>query len=71
MTVHAPTRHIPRPEAGGADARLPWWAAALPVVAFAVLLALLGGAGGAEAADAGSRGYLADLLGRLWELLSR
>lgn len=71
MTAHAPTRHTPRPAAGGADARLPWWAAVLPVIAFAALLALLVGAGGAEAADAESQGYLADLLGRLWELLSR
>ncbi|MFP8962602.1 hypothetical protein ACLIYP_18890 [Streptomyces nanhaiensis] len=69
MTAHAPTRHTPRPAAGGADARLPWWAAALPVVAFAVLLALLAGGGGAEAADAGSGRYLAHLLDRLRELL--
>ncbi|MCI0384638.1 hypothetical protein [Streptomyces sp. CNQ085] len=71
MTAHAPTRHTSRPTADGAEARLPWWAAALPVIAFAVLLSLLAGAGEAEAADAESRRYLADLLGRLWGLLSR
>ncbi|MFH0244978.1 hypothetical protein ACGRHY_21720 [Streptomyces sp. HK10] len=71
MTAHAPTRHTPRPAAGGTDARLPWWAAALPVIAFAALLSLLAGAGEADAADAGFRWYLADLPARLRELLSR
>jgi hypothetical protein len=44
-----------------AQTRLPWWAVALPVVAFAVLLALLSG-GPADASTAASHG---DLLGRL------
>ncbi|MFF8828755.1 hypothetical protein [Streptomyces sp. NPDC015131] len=38
------------PAAGPAGSRLPWWAVALPVLAFAVLLALLTGGGQARAA---------------------
>ena len=37
--------------ATGAQTRLPWWAVALPVLAFAVLLILLVGGGRADAAD--------------------
>jgi hypothetical protein len=40
---------------------LPWWAVALPVLAFAALLALIAG-GGSDASAAGSSG---DLLGRI------
>lgn len=43
--------------AAGAQTRLPWWAIALPVVAFATLLALLGG-GPAHASTAASGGDL-------------
>jgi hypothetical protein len=67
MTAHAPTRSTRRPAAGGADARLPWWALALPALAFAALLSLLVG-GEAEAAE--SPQYLARLLERLWQLLA-
>jgi hypothetical protein len=45
--------------------RLPWWALALPVTAFAVLLALLGG-GSAQASATASGG---DLFARLASLL--
>ncbi|MEU6852113.1 hypothetical protein ABZ901_19595 [Actinacidiphila alni] len=41
--------------------RLPWWAVALPALAFAALLALLSG-GTADASTASSSG---DLLGRI------
>ncbi|MGW7519493.1 hypothetical protein ACWGJ2_28265 [Streptomyces sp. NPDC054796] len=37
--------------ASGAQTRLPWWAVALPVVAFVMLLALLLGGGEAGAAE--------------------
>jgi len=38
----APTHTPPRPvSTGGVDIRLPWWALALPVVAFLVLLTLI------------------------------
>jgi hypothetical protein len=48
------------PTAARAQTRLPWWAVALPVLAFAALLALLsGGPAQASAADSGG-----DLFGR-------
>jgi hypothetical protein len=52
-------------KAAAAQTRLPWWAVALPVVAFAVLLALLSG-GAAHASTAASGG---DLFGRLAAVL--
>jgi hypothetical protein len=48
-------------KAAGAQTRLPWWAIALPVLAFGTLLALLSG-GPAHASAAASGG---DLIGRL------
>lgn len=45
-----------------AQTRLPWWAVALPVTAFAVLLALLSG-GAAQASTTASGG--GELFGRL------
>ncbi|GAA2081262.1 hypothetical protein GCM10009801_40050 [Streptomyces albiaxialis] len=36
---------------GGVQTRLPWWAVALPAVAFVALLALLVGGGEANAAE--------------------
>ncbi|MFE9395788.1 hypothetical protein [Streptomyces flavidovirens] len=38
------------PPASGIDTRLPWWALALPALAFAVLLLLIAGPGEAHAA---------------------
>ncbi|MEU3484026.1 MULTISPECIES: hypothetical protein [Streptomyces] len=38
-----------RPLPTGVDTRLPWWALALPVAAFGVLLMLIAGPGGAPA----------------------
>lgn len=49
----------------GAQTRLPWWAVALPAVAFATLLALLTG-GTAQASSAASSG---DWLGRFVMML--
>jgi hypothetical protein len=46
---------------GDVQTRLPWWAVALPALAFAALLALLSG-GTADASTASSSG---DLLGRV------
>ncbi|WP_328462568.1 hypothetical protein [Streptomyces sp. NBC_00448] len=53
-------------KASTAQTRVPWWAVALPVVAFAVLLALLSG-GTADASTAASHG---DLFGRLGAVFS-
>lgn len=46
-----------------AQTRLPWWAVALPALAFAALLALLSGADASAAAPTG------DLLGRFMTAL--
>ncbi|MCY0941856.1 hypothetical protein O1W17_41815 [Streptomyces sp. H34-S5] len=45
---------------GGADARLHWWALALPALAFGLLLLLLAGSGEARAAtpDGGGPGLV-------------
>ncbi|MEU9733640.1 hypothetical protein [Streptomyces sp. NPDC048002] len=40
--MSAPVHTSPRPaHRGGADIRLPWWALALPVLAFVALLVLI------------------------------
>jgi hypothetical protein len=40
--MSAPTHTPPHPASrGGVDIRLPWWALALPTLAFVVLLALI------------------------------
>ncbi|WP_327252048.1 hypothetical protein [Streptomyces sp. NBC_01244] len=53
--MSAPTHLAPgrpsAPRAAGADARLPWWALALPALAFGLLLILLAGSGQAHAAS--------------------
>ncbi len=40
MPAHTHTRPHPAPR-GGADIRLPWWALALPALAFVALLTLI------------------------------
>ncbi|MCJ0872895.1 hypothetical protein [Streptomyces sp. AP-93] len=53
--MSAPTHLAPgrpsAPRAAGAHARLPWWALALPALAFGLLLILLAGSGQAHAAS--------------------
>ncbi|WP_329277326.1 hypothetical protein [Streptomyces sp. NBC_00691] len=58
MSAHTSTRV--RPGASGADTRLPWWALALPAIAFVALLLLMSGPGEAHAAagDPGVGGFL-------------
>ncbi|MEU3652371.1 hypothetical protein AB0E67_05870 [Streptomyces sp. NPDC032161] len=51
MSAPAPTRPTAAPT-GGLDVRLPWWAVALPAVAFAALLLMIVGSGDAHAASA-------------------
>jgi hypothetical protein len=47
----APTHTPPLPATtGGVDSRLPWWALALPALAFIVLLALIANPSDAHAA---------------------
>jgi len=50
-----------------AQTRLPWWAVALPAVAFAALLALL--AGGPASADSSGAASGADAFGRIAAVL--
>ncbi|MCX4525137.1 MULTISPECIES: hypothetical protein [unclassified Streptomyces] len=57
MSAPTHTRHFPtavpsrhRPAAAGANARLHWWALALPALAFGLLLLLLAGSTEAHAA---------------------
>ncbi|MEE1941510.1 hypothetical protein V1L54_19210 [Streptomyces sp. TRM 70361] len=69
MTAHAPTGRPSRRTAGrGAATRLPWWAVALPALAFAVLLSLAAGGGDAEAAESST--HLFRLLEYFWQLLT-
>ncbi|MEU9299245.1 hypothetical protein [Streptomyces sp. NPDC048269] len=68
MTAPTHTRTFPSgPRAGargavgarhGADARLHWWALALPALAFGLLLILLAGSGGAHAATGEATGLI-------------
>lgn len=61
----AARRHPPR---GRVGTRLPWWAAVLPVLAFALLLALLLGgpeAGAAEPAGSAGGEFLMAVLERV------
>jgi hypothetical protein len=75
--VAAVRKHAPPPApsgAGGAPtaghARLPWWAAVLPVLAFAMLLALLLGGGEASAAEQHAGGdVVAEVLKRVAQAL--
>ncbi|WP_282698121.1 hypothetical protein [Streptomyces sp. CC208A] len=52
----------------GVDTRLPWWALALPVAAFTVLLLLVTGPG--EAAAAGGDGGIGRLVQRIGQTLA-
>ncbi|MEU0225897.1 hypothetical protein ABZ177_16260 [Streptomyces sp. NPDC006284] len=69
--MSAPTQTRP-PQAtrGGVEIRLPWWALALPVLAFVVLLLLILNPVDAHAAATGEPAT-AQLLERLRELTAR
>ncbi|MFJ7153066.1 hypothetical protein ACIQVT_33530 [Streptomyces sp. NPDC100445] len=67
-----PTRTHPRPHPagpGGVDTRLPWWALALPALAFLALLALIVNPSDAHAA--GGAPATARLLEHAHRLLAR
>ncbi|EGE45322.1 hypothetical protein GTY83_30160 [Streptomyces sp. SID4928] len=67
----APTHtRSPRPAAHGVEIRLPWWAVALPAVAFAALLLMIIAPGEARAATPGDPA-LGQLIERALQLLSR
>ncbi len=51
--MSAPT-HTPAPRALGANARLHWWALALPALAFGLLLLLLAGSNEVRASSGGT-----------------
>ncbi|GHH25073.1 hypothetical protein [Streptomyces rubradiris] len=66
----ARTHSRPHPATtGGAGTRLPWWALALPVLAFLALLALILNPSDAQAA--GGDQALARLLERVQQLVAR
>ncbi|MFG3142068.1 hypothetical protein ACGFZA_38335 [Streptomyces sp. NPDC048211] len=58
-----------RPDAAGVEVRLPWWAVALPAVAFGALLLLMAGPGQAHAATGDPA--VGRLLERIVALLTR
>ncbi|MFD4034830.1 hypothetical protein ACFWVP_31085 [Streptomyces sp. NPDC058637] len=67
MSARTHTRtHRPAPET--VEVRLPWWAVALPALAFAALLLLIAGPGQAQAATGDPA--LGRLLGLILELLT-
>ncbi|GAA2956571.1 MULTISPECIES: hypothetical protein [Streptomycetaceae] len=57
-----------RPASSGVEVRLPWWAVALPALAFAALLLLIAGDGQAHAATGDPA--LGRLLGQILRLLA-
>ncbi|MFH9293021.1 hypothetical protein [Streptomyces sp. NPDC017520] len=59
-----------RPAADGVEIRLPWWAVALPALAFAALLLMILSPGQAQAATT-SDPALGQLIERTLQLLSR
>ncbi|MGW4776365.1 hypothetical protein ACWEPA_06885 [Streptomyces filamentosus] len=62
------TRTGDRTTPAGVDTRLPWWALALPVAAFTVLLLLVTEPG--EAAATGGGGGVGDLVQRIGQTLA-
>ncbi|WP_329188609.1 hypothetical protein [Actinacidiphila glaucinigra] len=69
MSTQAVPSRTPRTRAacpavgGGTQTRLPWWALALPALAFAALLALVVGPGATEASAAEPVGQLLHAVG--------
>ncbi|OIJ66178.1 hypothetical protein [Streptomyces mangrovisoli] len=67
--MSAPTHTRPHPaKAAGVDIRLPWWALALPTLAFITLLALMLNASDAQAAG---DPVVTHLLDRVQSLMGR
>ncbi|MFF4083189.1 hypothetical protein ACIO87_05795 [Streptomyces sp. NPDC087218] len=67
----APAHHHPRtthPATGRIEVRLPWWAVALPAVAFTALMLLIIGTGDAQAATTDPA--IGRLLARVMALVS-
>ncbi|GLW50489.1 hypothetical protein Stsp02_61500 [Streptomyces sp. NBRC 14336] len=64
--THTPPSSAPR---GGVDIRLPWWAFALPVLAFVTLLVLILEPG--EAHAAGADPAITEVLERVQRLMAR
>ncbi|CAL9561364.1 hypothetical protein SUDANB6_04667 [Streptomyces sp. enrichment culture] len=69
MPVRTHTRPHPAPRGGGAEIRLPWWALALPALAFVALLLLILDPPGAHAAPA--EPALTRLPEWAWQLIAR
>ncbi|MGW1979938.1 hypothetical protein [Streptomyces sp. NPDC001889] len=68
MSVHTPT---PSRGTGGAGHRLPWWALALPVLAFAVLMLGIAGPARAETTATGGEPVVRVAIEYLRALLTR
>ncbi|MBC2901870.1 hypothetical protein [Streptomyces cupreus] len=68
--MSAPTHTPPHPaRRGGVDIRLPWWALALPVLAFGTLLVLI--LDPAEAHAASADPAITQLFERVQQLMAR
>jgi len=68
--MSAPTHTPPHPATrGGVDIRLPWWALALPTLAFVVLLALILNPSDAHAASGDPA--VTQFLERVQQLITR
>ncbi|MFE9775858.1 hypothetical protein ACFYOV_30205 [Streptomyces sp. NPDC005931] len=68
MPAHTHTRPHPAPR-GGVDNRLPWWALALPTLAFVALLTLI--LNPADAPAAAGEPAITHLLERAQQLMPR
>ncbi|MEU3349478.1 hypothetical protein ABZ723_31690 [Streptomyces sp. NPDC006700] len=68
MSARTHTRPHPATTGAGVDSRLPWWALALPVLAFVALLLLISNPADAQAA--GGAPAIAQLLRHARELLA-
>ena len=68
MSAPTHTRHHPAAP-GGVGARLPWWALALPTLAFVALLALILNPSDAQAASGDPA--ITDLVDRVRQLVAR
>jgi hypothetical protein len=68
--MSAPTHTRPHPAVpGGVGARLPWWALALPTLAFVALLVLILNPSDAQAASGDPA--ITHLVDRAWQLIAR